>query len=187
MQKAGTILPFRGVWPQIAEDAFIAPGAVIIGNVKIGSGTSIWCGVIIRGDVHTVDIGERVNIQDGTVVHVSKGRHPTFIGDEVSIGHCALIHGCTLESRAFVGMRATVMDGAVVEGGGMVAAGALVTPNKRVRAGEMWAGSPATCWRQMKDEEVAHFGTVAGRYHGYSRDYLSDGIGLPPVPAEAAD
>ena len=126
----GTILPFQGVYPTIAGDAFVADTAAVIGNVSIGAGSGIWFNCVLRGDVHTIRIGARSNIQDGTVIHVSRGTHATTIGDHVTVGHMCLIHGCTLEDRAFVGMNATVMDGCVVEGGGMVAAGALLTPCK---------------------------------------------------------
>ena len=131
------ILPWRGVSPQIASDAFIAPNAVIIGDVVIGPGVTVWFNCVLRGDVNHIRVGARTNIQDGTVVHVSYKTHPTIIGEDVLIGHMATIHGCTLESKAFVGMRATVMDGVVVEREGMVAAGALVSPNKRIAQRQM--------------------------------------------------
>lgn len=156
------VIPFAGYAPRVAADAFIAPGAVLIGDVEIGPGASIWFGCVLRGDVGPIRVGARTNIQDGTVVHVDSRTYPTTIGADVTIGHSALIHACILEDGAFVGMRATVMDGAVVEGGAMVAAGALVTPGKRLRKGELWAGSPAKMWRQLTQDDLEGFkGTVA--------------------------
>ena len=165
------ILPWRGVSPTIARDAFIAPGAVIVGDVVIGCGATIWFNCVLRGDVNHIRVGARTNIQDGTVVHVSYKTHPTIIGDDVLIGHMATIHGCTLEDKAFVGMRATVMDGAVVEREGMVAAGALIAPNKRVPQRQMWAGAPARFVRDVKPEELQGFASAVERYVGLGREY----------------
>ncbi|WP_273463610.1 gamma carbonic anhydrase family protein, partial [Sandarakinorhabdus limnophila] len=110
--------------PQIADDVFIAPGAHVIGKVSIGAGSSIWFNCVLRGDVGRITVGERTNIQDGTIVHVTGGRFDTHIGDDVLIGHACIIHGCRLENHAFVGMGAIVLDGAVVEPDAMLAAGA---------------------------------------------------------------
>jgi carbonic anhydrase/acetyltransferase-like protein (isoleucine patch superfamily) len=165
------ILPWRGVSPTIASDAFIAPGAVVIGDVVIGSGATIWFNCVLRGDVNYIRVGARTNIQDGTVVHVSYKTHPTIIGDDVLIGHMATIHGCTLESKAFVGMRATVMDGVVVEREAMVAAGALIAPGKRVPQKQMWAGAPARFVREVKPEELKSFADAVERYAGLGEEY----------------
>ena len=119
--------------------------ATVIGDVEIGAETNIWFGCLVRGDMNIIRIGKRVNIQDLTVVHVDSQKYGTFIGDDVTIGHSAVIHACTLQDRCFVGMQACVMDGAVVETGAMVAAGALVPPGKTVKAGQLWAGTPARC------------------------------------------
>jgi len=173
------ILPYvgpnhpKGIMPTISPKAFIAPGAAIIGDVEIGEDTGIWFGCVVRGDVHTVRIGKRTNIQDGTIVHVTRKTAPTSIGDEVTIGHCALIHGATLEDRCFVGMRATIMDGAVVESGAWVAAGALVTPGKRIPKGQVWAGTPAKYFRDMTPEEVKYIPYSAELYVSHAREYLA--------------
>lgn len=148
------ILPFAGTFPKLCDSVFVAPGAKVIGDVEIGSDTGIWYGCVVRGDVNEIRIGARVNVQDGTVIHVASKGQGTYIGDDVSIGHMALIHACTLESGCFVGMKAVVMDGAIVETGAMVAAGALVTPGKVVRRGELWAGCPAACKRALTDKDV---------------------------------
>lgn len=163
MQKP-LILPWNGVWPTIATDAFIAPNATIIGDVHIGSRSSVWFGVVIRGDVNHIRIGERTNIQDLTMVHVASKDGPTIIGNDILIGHSAIIHGCTLEDGAFVGMRATVMDYAVVESQAMVAAGALVGPNKRIPKGQLWAGSPAKFMRDLKPEHISEFKRATEHY-----------------------
>src|SRR5262249_50619337 len=144
---------FRNVLPKIGPGAFIANTAVVIGNVEIGAEASIWFGVVLRGDVHTIKVGARTNIQDNTVVHVTEGHFATTIGANVLIGHSCVTHGCTLEDGSFVGMGSTVLDGARVESGAMVAAGSLVTPGKVVKSGEMWSGRPAKLFRPLTDQD----------------------------------
>lgn len=165
------ILPYKGVVPRIHPEAFIAPGAVVIGDVEIGRDTNVWFGCIIRGDVNTIRIGERTNIQDGTVIHVTRKTGPTVIGSGITIGHRALLHACMLEDGCFVGMGATVIDGAVVESGGMVAAGALVAPGKRIPSGQLWAGNPAKFFREMKPEEKDYIPWSAEHYVALSKEY----------------
>lgn len=172
--EEASLLPYKGVRPTLAEGAFVAPGARVIGDVMLGEMSSIWFGCVIRGDVNSIRIGRRSNIQDGTVVHVTKQRFATIIGDDVTIGHGCVLHGCTIEDGGFVGMSATVMDGAVVEGGAMVAAGALVSPGQRIKRGEVWAGRPARFLRLLKPEDVAYFGQAANRYLALSREYLAE-------------
>ncbi len=176
------LLPFDGVAPRIADSAFVAPGATVIGDVEIGADSSIWFGCVLRGDVHEVRIGAGSNIQDGTVVHVSYRIHGAHIGDNVTIGHLALIHACVLEDACFIGMRATVMDEAVVESGAMVAAGALVTPGKRVPAGQLWGGNPARFMREVDDRERAYMAFVASHYVELARRYRGLGSELSPLP-----
>lgn len=165
------ILPYRGVLPTIAPDAFIADTAVIIGDVEIGAGSSIWFGCVLRGDVNSIRIGRNTNIQDGTVVHVSRTGKGTQIGDGVTVGHLALLHDCTVEDGAFVGMKACLMDGAYLESGAMLAAGGLLTPGKRIPSGELWAGNPARLLRPLSEAEKAmipnsaiHYATLAAEY-----------------------
>ena len=172
------ILPYRNIVPRIHPTAFVAPGAVVIGDVEIGAEANIWFNVVIRGDDAPIRIGAGANIQDGTVVHVSwdgfvlGGEHiPTTIGEGVAIGHMALLHGCTLEAGAFVGMKACVMDRAVVEGGAMVAAGAVVTPRKVVNSGELWAGTPARFSRALKPEELDYMRWVPEHYRRLAEKY----------------
>lgn len=168
---SGLILPHRDKLPRIDPAAFIAPNATIIGDVEIGPGAGIWFNCVLRGDVHGIRVGANSNIQDGTVVHVTRGRYATHIGAHVTIGHCALIHGCRLEDNSFVGMGAMVMDGAVVESGAMVAAGSLVAPRKRVKTGELWAGRPAIFLRRLTAEDLAGFADVARHYAGLGAEY----------------
>lgn len=168
---SGLILPFKGVNPTIAEDCFVAPNATVIGDVVIGAGTSVWFGVVIRGDVHEIRIGERTNIQDGTIIHVTEGKLGTYIGSDITIGHGAVLHACTLEDGCFVGMGATILDGVVVESGAMVAAGAVVTPGKRVKKGELWSGNPAKPMRPLRDEELAFFPKSATKYKALGDTY----------------
>lgn len=165
------ILPYKGILPTIHPDAFIAPGAVVIGDVHIGAESNIWFGCVIRGDVNIIRIGTRTNIQDGTVVHVTRKTGPTIIGSGITIGHQALLHACTLEDGCFIGMGATVMDFAVVESGAFVGAGALVTPKKRIPAGETWAGNPAKLFRAVSEAEAAFIPVSAQNYVDLAREY----------------
>ena len=170
------IRPHNGIAPKIAADAFIAETAVVIGDVEVGPGSSIWYGCVLRGDSNSIKIGARTNIQDGTVIHVNHDREGavgtrTTIGNDITVGHMALLHACTLEDGAFVGMKACVMDGVVVEGGAMVAAGALVTPGKRVKKGELWAGSPAKLMRPLTEREIAYFTYSSQHYAELGASY----------------
>jgi len=153
------ILPFEGKTPKIHDSAFIAPGAVIVGDVEIGPQASIWYNCVLRADINFIRIGARTNVQDGSVIHVETdygdGGHPTVIGEDVLIGHMAIVHGCTLLDRAFVGMGAIVMDGCVIEGDAMLAAGAMLTPGKRLPARQLWSGRPAKFMRELSDTAVA--------------------------------
>lgn len=174
----------RGIMPEISDEAFIAENAVIIGDVKIGPGSSIWYGCVLRGDVNKIRVGRNTNIQDGSVVHCNHDRDgdyretgggmPTFIGDDVTIGHMALIHACRLEDGAFVGMSATVTDMAVVQGGAMVGAGALVPPGKTVLKGQLWAGVPAKHRRDLSPEEQAANAHIAKHYAEMAALYRSE-------------
>jgi carbonic anhydrase/acetyltransferase-like protein (isoleucine patch superfamily) len=172
----GIIRPFKGISPKIHDTAFIAETAAIIGDVEIGAETGIWYGAVIRGDVNKIRIGARTNIQDGCVIHVdSEGEHwegiPTLIGDNVTVGHKALLHACTIEDDAFVGMGSIVLDGAVVESGAMLAAGAMLTPKKCIPKGQLWAGSPAKYFRDLSDDELAYFKISADHYADLAKQY----------------
>ena len=165
------ILPFGTLIPRIDESAFIAPDATIIGDVEIGGDSGIWFKCVLRGDVRSIRIGTATNIQDGSIVHVTRRRASTEIGDGVTIGHRAIIHGCTIGDGAFIGMAETIMDHAVVEPGAMVAAGALVTPGRRVAAGELWGGAPAKHMRSLTDAEMAYMADAARHYAELAEAY----------------
>jgi carbonic anhydrase/acetyltransferase-like protein (isoleucine patch superfamily) len=168
---AHNLLSYRDKYPRVADSAMIAPTAVVVGDVVIGEESSIWFGCIIRADVNEIRIGPRSNIQDASVVHVAKEGQGTYIGANVTIGHMALLHACTLEDGCLIGMRATLMDNCVVEEGAMVAAGALVTPGKRVRRGELWAGAPAKLIRTLTSSDRAAIAKLAPRYVGLAAEY----------------
>ena len=162
--RDGPLFALDGVAPQIAPDAFVAPTAAVIGDVVIGAESSVWFHCVLRGDSAPIRVGRRTNIQDGSIVHVTGSDLLTTIGDDVTIGHAAIVHACTLHDRAFVAMGATVLDGAVIEEGGVLAAGGLLTPGKRIGRLEMWQGAPARLVRVMSAEERARFDTTAPHY-----------------------
>lgn len=166
------IMPYKGILPKIAKNSFIAPGSHIIGDVEIGSQAGIWFNCVIRGDVAEIRIGDRTNIQDGTVIHVTRGGHPTIIGSGVTVGHKATLHACRLEDGCFVGMGAIIMDDVVVQTGAMVAAGALVPPRKIVKKGEIWAGNPAKFLRNLTPEESAFIKKSEENYVKHVEEYL---------------
>jgi carbonic anhydrase/acetyltransferase-like protein (isoleucine patch superfamily) len=150
--------------PVIADDVFIAPGAQVIGDVHIGAGSSIWFNCVVRGDGNSIRIGARSNIQDGSIIHITRKTHGTIIGDDVLVGHMAIIHGCTLENSSFVGLGAIVMDGCVIESNAMLAAGAMLTPGKRLPSGQMWAGRPAKYVRDLTPDEITRNRAGASGY-----------------------
>lgn len=158
--------------PKISPKAFIAPNAVIKGDVEIGEDSGIWYNCAMRGDVNYISIGKRTNIQDGSIIHVTRRTAPTIIGNDVTVGHMVLLHGGILKDCSFVGMKACVMDGAVIEEYGMLAAGAVLTPNKTVPTGELWSGVPAKFFRKLSEEEMEHIKTSADNYVALAREYM---------------
>lgn len=175
------ILPYQGIMPTIHPTARIAAGVVIIGNVTIGAESNIWYGCVLRGDDEAITIGARCNIQDGTVIHINL-KLPTTIGDDVSIGHMALIHACTIQPHGFVGMKGVVLDGAVIESHAMLAAGGLLTPRKIIPAGELWAGAPAKKMRDINDSDkkmmdwtAPHYVALAKKSALYTGEQLAQG------------
>lgn len=177
-QPSGVILPFKDKHPQIDETAFIAENAVIIGDVTIGTKSSIWYSCVLRGDMNFIRIGNDTNIQDGTVVHVDSKGYPTILGDRVTVGHMALLHACTLEDDAMIGMQACVMDGAVVGKGSLIAAGALVTPGKQIGPGEVWAGRPAKFLRKVGPNDQKMLDYIWPVYDDLSAEYRLAGHDL---------
>ena len=169
------IRPHGDIAPRIPESAFVAETALVIGDVELGESTSIWFGAVVRGDVNRIRIGARTNIQDQTVVHVTGGTHPTSVGDDVTVGHRVVLHGCTVKDRCLIGIGAIVMDGAVVGPDAMVGAGALVPPGMVVPPGTLVVGSPARVKRELTPEEVAYFRKSAQSYASYAARYRAEG------------
>ena len=175
MRHDVTIAAINGKAPRIHPSAFIAPGCRILGDVEIGPDASVWYNCVLRGDVNRIVIGARTNIQDRTVIHCDSAdpRHPegfpTLIGEDALVGHMAMLHGCTIHDRGFVGLSTTVMNGCVIESDGMLAAGALLTPGKRIAARQLWGGRPAAFMRDLNDAAVADMQLGVKHYVGNAR------------------
>lgn len=169
---------YKGVSPTLGERVYIDPMATVIGNVVLGDDVSLWPGTVLRGDVNTIRVGARTSIQDATVVHVAHaGRYgaggPCIIGADVTIGHAAVVHACTIEDGCLIGMHATVLDGAVVKRNAFVGAGALVPPGKVVGERELWVGNPARFVRRLDDAQVEQLMYAAAHYVRIKDDYLA--------------
>jgi carbonic anhydrase/acetyltransferase-like protein (isoleucine patch superfamily) len=168
------IRPFRGVRPTIAPSAYVDESAQVIGDVVIGDESSVWMNAVVRGDVNTIRIGRRTNIQDGTIVHVMREpSHPTVVGDEVTVGHGVILHGCTVADRCLIGMGAVLLNGSSVGADCIVAAGTLLTEGVVVPPRSLVMGSPGKVRRALTDGEVAFIRDSAANYVGYRLDYLS--------------
>jgi carbonic anhydrase/acetyltransferase-like protein (isoleucine patch superfamily) len=163
--------PYHSILPRVHPTAFIDDSAQVIGDVEIGDESSVWMHVVIRGDVNRITIGRRTNIQDGTVIHVTHGTHPTRIGDEVTVGHAAVLHGCTVGNGCLIGMGAIVLDGAEIGEASIVGAGALVLENMTVPPRSLVVGRPAVKRRDLTEAEIAGIRESANRYVGYREDY----------------
>lgn len=165
------VFPYRGVMPTINPQAFVAQTAAVIGDVHIGAGSGIWYGCVIRGDVNEIRIGERTNVQDLTMIHCAERGQGTYLGNDITVGHSAVLHACTIEDNAFIGIQACVMDDCLVESGAMVAAGSLVTPGKIVKANEVWAGRPAKKLRDISQKDLDFFEINRQRYERLAHEY----------------
>lgn len=165
------IYEFLNRSPQFDETVFVAPSADIIGDVTIGSESSVWFNVTIRGDVNKITIGSRSNVQDNSSIHVMNQDGPTVIGNEVTIGHNVMVHGCTIRDRVLVGIHATVLDKAIIESDVIIAAGSLVPPGKRLESGYLYMGSPVKQMRKLSDDEIKSIREYASNYVGYQRTY----------------
>lgn len=163
----------KGVRPSIARGVFVAPNATVIGDVTIGEASSVWFGAVVRGDVYPIRIGARTNLQDNVVVHVTGGKASTSIGDDVTVGHLALVHGCTVGSRCLVGMGSIVLDGAIIEDEVFVGAGSLVPPRMRIPARSLVMGRPAKVIRSLGEADLAQIRESSALYVGYAADYLT--------------
>ncbi|WP_299130854.1 gamma carbonic anhydrase family protein [uncultured Winogradskyella sp.] len=163
------IKPIRGIHPQISEDCFIADNATIVGEVTIGQNCSVWFNAVIRGDVHFIKIGDKVNIQDGVVIHATYQKSPTTIGNNVSIGHNAIIHGCTIKDNVLIGMGSIIMDDCIVESNSIIAAGAVLTKNTIVESGSIYAGTPAKKIKDISEALISgEINRIANNYVKYS-------------------
>ena len=163
------IKAIRGKYPQISEDCYIAENATIVGEVSIGKECSVWFNAVIRGDVHYIKIGNKVNIQDGAVIHATFQKSPTTIGNNVSIGHNAIVHGCTIHDNVLIGMGSIVMDDCVIESNSIIAAGAVVTKNTHVESGSIYAGVPAKKVKDISQELISgEINRIADNYVKYS-------------------
>lgn len=172
---------FNQISPKLGERVYIDPACTVIGDVTIGDDSSIWPYTVIRGDVNFIRIGARTNIQDGTIIHVSHdwlvGKqigYATLIGDDVTIGHGAIIHACTIEDGCLIGMGSTVLDGAVVKKNGFVGAGAVIPPGKTVGSGELWLGNPAKCVRKLSEQQIEQLYYSAAHYVRLKDKYLAE-------------
>ena len=166
------LLSFKGIYPQIADDVYIAPGAMVIGDVVIGSKSSIWFYTIVRGDVHFIRIGEETNIQDHSMLHVTTDTFPLHIGNRVTVGHKAVIHGCTIADECLIGMGAIILDGAKIGKHSIVAAGAVVPPGMEVPERSLVMGVPAKVQKQLTDEDVARIVATAKHYVRLAEEYM---------------
>lgn len=164
---------YRGTMPTVHATAYIDDSAQVIGDVVIGEASSIWMLCVVRGDVHRIRIGARSNVQDGTIIHVMRDTHPTQIGDDVTIGHGAIVHGCTIDDRCLIGMGAVLLNGATVGHDSIVAAGTLLVEGAQIPPRSLVMGSPGKVRRALTDEEVASILDYANRYVGYRLDYMS--------------
>lgn len=159
----------RGKQPQIPADCFIADNATIVGEVEMGKQCSVWFNAVIRGDVHFIKMGNKVNVQDGAVIHATYQTSPTTIGNNVSIGHNAIVHGCTIHDNVLVGMGSIIMDDCVIESNSIIAAGAVVTKNTRVEAGSIYAGVPAKKVKDISKELISgEIDRIANNYIKYA-------------------
>ena len=171
------IYPYKEITPDIHPTTWIAQTATVIGNTHIGANSGIWYGCVVRGDVNEIRIGKRSNIQDLTMIHCAELGQGCYIGDDITVGHSAVLHACKIEDQAFIGIQACVMDDCIIERGAMVAAGALVTPGKVVKANEVWAGSPAKKLRDINEKDLAFFEINRQRYVRLAEQYRAEQYG----------
>ena len=174
----GTVLSYKHHNPKLSKGVWVADGAMVIGDVEVGEDSSIWFGAVVRGDVHYIKIGKRTNIQDLSMIHVTHYKKPdrsdgfpTIIGDDVTVGHRVMLHGCTIEDNCLIGMSATILDGAVIGKNSIVGAGSLITMNKKFPPNSLIMGSPAKVVRELSDEEIAELQASAKRYVEFKNSY----------------
>ncbi len=167
------ILPYNTTRPRIHPTAVVLPGCIVAGDVTVGENSSIWFNCVVRGDVHSISIGARTNIQDLSMLHVTNGKFALTIGDDVTIGHRAIVHGCTVENATLIGMGAVLLDGCVIKSGSIVAAGSVVREGQCIPSGILAAGVPARIVRDLTPEEHNNIRTIAAQYVEYARVYAA--------------
>jgi len=168
------ILPYKNIFPKIDESVFIAEGARIIGNVTIEKNSSVWFNAVIRGDVHYINIGENTNVQDGSVLHVTNNKFALIIGKDITIGHNAVVHGCTVKDNVLIGMGSVILDNALINSNSIVAAGSLVTEAFVVPEGVLVVGVPAKVIRELTEDEIKKITNSAVAYVGYAKAYKNN-------------
>ncbi|HSG04266.1 MAG TPA: gamma carbonic anhydrase family protein [Marinobacterium sp.] len=172
--------PFRGIKPKLGERVFVDPSAVVLGDVELGEDSSVWPLTVIRGDMHHIRIGKRTNVQDGSILHITHASeynpegYALSIGDEVTIGHQVMLHGCSIGNRVLIGMSTTIMDGAVVEDDVIIGAGSLVPPGKRLESGKLYVGRPVKAVRELSSKELSFFSYSAGNYVKLKDEHLQE-------------
>ena len=179
-----SIQTVSGLTPIFGRRVFLAANAVVVGDVTLGDDVSVWYNVVIRGDIHWIRIGARSNLQDGVIIHVERGLYPTLLEEEVSVGHGAMLHGCTVGSGSLIGMGAMVLNNAVIGEGSLVAAGAVVREGFKVPPRSLVAGVPAVVKRRLTDAEADRARGTASNYIEYKDNYLEQGLGRPPTGSE---
>ena len=170
------ILPYKNILPKVPASVFVAPGAIIIGDVEIGENASVWFNTVIRGDVHSIRIGAGTNLQDLSMLHVTRRDHPLRVGENVTVGHRVILHGCTIGSLCLIGMGSLIMDGAVVEAGCLIGAGSLVSEGTVIPAGMLAFGHPAKPRRPLTEKEKEFLAVSARNYIEDARSYLQVGV-----------
>ena len=185
-----SIRPFHGFTPEVSPTAYIDPAAHVIGHVAVGDDSSIWPCAVVRGAAHRIRIGDRTNVQDGASLHVTHDTHYTLggfalsIGADVTIGHGAVLHGCTVQDASLIGMRATIMDGSLIKRHALVGAGAVVPQGRIVGEGELWLGNPARCVRLLSADEIQQIYYAARQYVKLKSQYLAPARAPVPAPTE---
>ena len=174
LKRVPDIRAYRGKWPEIAASAYIDPSAVIIGDVTIGEDSSVWPLCVLRGDVHFIRIGKRTSIEDGSVLHVMIDQYPLILGDDVTVGHAVMLHGCTIESNVLIGMRCTILNGAVVGSNCIIAAGTLIAERTVIPPGSLVMGSPGKVKRKMTAADIESVEMYSGRYGKYKEIYRAE-------------
>jgi len=168
------IRPYRGKMPQIAASAYVDPASVIVGDVVIGEDSSVWPLCVIRGDVNYIRIGARSNVQDGSILHVMKDEYPLILGDDITVGHSATLHGCTIHSRCLIGMRATILNGVVIGEGCIIAAGTLLTERTTIPPRSLVMGTPGKVKRTLREVDQSTIDMYSRRYVEYKNIYRNE-------------